>query len=71
MSDWQPIETLDDVDRLVLMWTPRERLYTRGMIENDGDGLCRDDIRVSTRRDWTWATKWQPLPAPPQPDPSR
>jgi hypothetical protein len=59
---WLPIADLD-VDTLALLWSPKENLY-------DPENIARrpeltDDMRVSTRRHWTWATHWMPLPVVP------
>ena len=58
---WQPIETLTDVDQEVLMWAPVERLYSPPLTPT-----MRAELKVSTRRNWTWATHWMPLPAAPK-----
>jgi hypothetical protein len=60
VSGWQPIETLASFDELVLMWTPVERLYSSPYLET-----MHPEVRASTRRHWTWATHWMPLPAAP------
>jgi hypothetical protein len=65
MTEWHPIETLIDMDREVLMWTPRERIYTVEQLQTFPD-LPHGEQRVSTRRDWTWATHWFALPDPPK-----
>lgn len=60
--EWQPIETLVDPDERVLMWTPVDRMYLPPF-----DGyLKKPEMRVSTKRNWNWATHWMPLPAPPK-----
>ena len=64
MDDWQSIETLDDPDREVLMWTPTERLHTKEQLAAFPD--LPGEQRVSTKRHWTWATHWKPLSAPPE-----
>ncbi len=73
VQSWKPIETLLDPDRVVLMWTPLERLF----LPSVNPVLNHPDCRVSTRRHWTWATHWMPLPPSPgggrdtTPDPER
>jgi hypothetical protein len=62
---WQPIETAPK-DVKVLMFAPKERLYTTETIKQQPD-IAVDDIRVSATRHWAWATHWMPLPARPQP----
>jgi hypothetical protein len=64
---WQPIETLTDFDRQVIMWTPKEKLWSAAQIAKSPE-FCRDQVCASTRRDWTWSTHWQPLPTPPGSD---
>lgn len=59
-QEWQPIKTLTDPDRVALLWTPVERLYSPPHLET-----MRPEMRVSARRHWTWATHWMPLPDPP------
>jgi hypothetical protein len=62
--EWQPIETLD-LDKVALLWTPKERLYESETIATKPD-LAVDDMRVQSRRWWAWATHWMPLPEPPK-----
>jgi hypothetical protein len=57
---WQPIETLKDHDTPVWLWTPASRLGSGPAVKND--------MRVSARRYWTWATMWQPCAVPTPPD---
>lgn len=64
---WQPIDTLKDYDRVVPMGTPRERLYTREQLQRFPD-LPEWEQRVITKRCWTWATHWKPLPPAPTSD---
>lgn len=59
---WQPIETAPIQGR-VLMYAPPEALYERPQGESG-------EYRVTNRRNWTWATHWMPLPAPPSNSPS-
>lgn len=59
---WQPIETLIDCDREVLLWTPIERLFSH---RPPFVTTMKPDMRISTRRLWTWATHWAPKPDPP------
>lgn len=61
---WQPIETLLDSDCEVLMWSPLERLYLPEQLAKFP--YLKPDVRVSTRRQWTWATLWMPLPPAPK-----
>lgn len=61
---WHPIDRLLDPDREVLMWTPRERLYTAEQIAAHSD-LPIGEQRVTTKRHWTWATHYRDVPAPP------
>lgn len=63
LQPWRPIESAP-IDRLVLMWTPKENLYLTDTIDEMPE-FALDDMRVSSRRHWTWATHWMPLPAPP------
>lgn len=60
-SGWLPIESLDDPDVSVLLWTPVERLYSPPILDT-----MQSEMRVSTKRHWTWATYWQPLPDAPR-----
>ena len=53
---WQPIETAPKQER-VLLYSPPERLSDRAD--------QKPDWRVARAADFTWATHWQPLPAPP------
>jgi rubrerythrin len=59
-AGWQPIETAPKNTPL-LLWAPPERLW-ENPAGKDGE------MRVSTTRDFTWATLWQPLPAAPGAD---
>jgi hypothetical protein len=54
---WRPIETAP-WDVPVLMYAPPEALYEYP----HGHG---GEYRVGTRKNWTWATHWVPLPEPP------
>jgi len=60
---WQPIETLD-VDRVVLLFAPKEVLWCPETIAADPDNAV-DEYRVSSFRHWGWAKYWMPLPLPP------
>ena len=60
---WQPIDTVK-LDAIVVLWTPKERLYEASTIAAQPDHAV-DDMRISTRRRWAWATHWLPIPAPP------
>ena len=55
---WRPIESAPK-DVLLLLYAPPEKLY----VDTHGK---RGAIRVSSTRNWTWATHWRPLPAPPE-----
>ncbi len=56
IADWQPIEGAD-VDTEYLLFSPARRL-------SDHPDQ-RDDFRVASPRNWTWATHFQPLPKGP------
>lgn len=58
-GEWQPIETADQ-DTPVLLYTPPEALYKKPRGR-------QADFRIAAPRFWTWATHWQPPPAPPAP----
>lgn len=68
-SSWRPIETLADCDDEVVMWTPRERIYTTEQLACFPD-LPVGQMRIASRRNWTWSTHWKPLPEPPLAEPS-
>jgi hypothetical protein len=61
---WQPIETLMEWDRPVLLFSPRDNLYEKATMQEHPD-LTPDEWRVGTRRSYTWATHWMPLPPSP------
>jgi hypothetical protein len=54
---WRDIATAP-WDVPVLLYAPAEALYENPH-GNSGE------YRVSTRKNWTWASKWMPLPPPP------
>ena len=54
---WQPIETADS-NALALLYAPPEALFEKPT-------KCSGEFRVAAPRNWTWATHWMPLPAPP------
>jgi len=54
---WQPIETADS-NALALLYAPPEALFVE-------PAKHLGEFRVAAPRNWTWATHWMPLPAPP------
>lgn len=54
---WQPIETADS-NTLALLYAPPEALFAE-------PAKHLGEFRVAAPRNWTWATHWMPLPAPP------
>ncbi|RTL08959.1 MAG: hypothetical protein EKK62_04785 [Acidimicrobiia bacterium] len=54
---WQPIETADS-NALALLYAPPEALF-------EEPAKRSGEFRVAAPRNWTWATHWMPLPAPP------
>jgi hypothetical protein len=57
MTEWKPIETAPK-DTLILMFAPPEKLSHKPEQEFE--------MKVSTTRNWCWATHWMPLPEPPR-----
>ena len=53
---WLPIESAPK-DESVLLFSPGKNI--------SDDPAEPYDIRVSTTRNWCWATHWRPLPSPP------
>jgi hypothetical protein len=61
-GQWQPIETAPRQER-VLLFSPPQNLW------EDHAGKP-GEIRVARSSEWTWASHWMPLPAPPAPSQS-